>query len=116
MIELKEWWDVEYKILPEEDIKYSKVVLFTIKNHSPKIRKFKIGVKSVQLKNELNILKVKMFLDVYQSPLVVEIGKYKKEEIGIAIPKLSIPEDDGKIVFYIRNEDTKEEKEIPIYL
>ena len=116
MIELKEWWDVEYKVLPEENLNYSKVILITIKNHSPYIRKFRIGVEKVQVKNELNVLRLKMFLDIYQNPLVVEIGKYKKEEIGIAIPRLPIPEDDGKITIYVENEHTGERKTFDIYL
>jgi hypothetical protein len=116
MIELKEWWDVEYRILPEESIRYSKIVLITIKNHSPRIRKFKIGVENIHIKNKLNNLRIKMFLDVYQNPLVLEIDKYKKEEVGIAIPRLALPEDDAKIVFYVENEDTGERKTFEVFL
>ena len=116
MIELKEWWDVECKILPEESMNYSKVVVITIKNHAPHPRRFKIGVENIQIKNELNELRLRMYLDICQNPLVIEIDKYKKEEVGIAIPNLSLPEKEGKITIYVENEHTGERKTFDIYL
>jgi len=115
MIELKEWWDIEYTIVSEDHLKYDKKLLLTIKNHSPYIREFKIGVEKIDVKNQINYLRTKMFLDI-SNPIIISVDKYRKKTIEIPIPRLALPEKDGKIIIYVENLHTKEKKNIEIFL
>ncbi len=115
MIELKEWWDVEYTIVPEDHIKYDRKLIVTIKNHSPHIREFKIGVKKIDVKNQINHLRIKMFLDV-DIPVIISVDKYRRKTIEIPLPRLVLPEKEGKIIFYVENLHTKEKKDIEVFL
>jgi len=114
-MELKEWWDIEYSVIPEESVKYYKKVKIIIKNHSPFLRKFRIGLEKIDVKNELNYLRLKMFLDI-STPVLIEVEKYRKKEIEFTIPRLALPEKDGKIIVFVENVDKKEKKSIEIFL
>ena len=114
-MKLKEWWDVEYKIIPIDTLKYDKKVDITIKNHSPFSRSFRIALKEINVKDQMNSLKLRMYLDIV-APVVVTIDKYSKKTISVNIPRLVIKEKDSYIDISIRNEKTGEEKTVRIYL
>ena len=112
---LKEWWDVEYEIIPEEDLKYSKKVVLIIKNHSPHIRQFRIGVENINIKNQINNIRFRMYLDII-NPITVSIEKYRKYVVEIKIPRLVMPEEDARIDIFVENISNNEKKIIPIYI
>ncbi len=112
---LQDRWDVEVNISKDVDnIRYSKKIILIIKNHSPYIRKFEIGTKYLNFKDQYSALKFRMYYNLI-SPVVIHIDKYRKEKVEIPIPKVnSSPEDN--IVLYVKNLDKNEEKEIKIYV
>jgi len=114
-MELQEWWDIEYSIIPIDEIKYDKIVRIAIKNHSPFPRKFRIGVERVELKSKINEIRFRMYLDIFANPLFIEVDRYKKEIVDIKIPRLLVP-DEGKIILYVENVDKKEKKTFEIFL
>lgn len=114
-MELKEWWDVEYKIYPISSLKYDKKLDITIKNHSPYNRNFKIMFKGTNIKDQINALRLRMYLDII-APIVIPVDKYSKKVVSINIPRLATKEEDPYIDISIVNESTKEEKIIRIYL
>ncbi len=112
---LQDKWDVEVNISTDADnLKYSKKIILTIKNHSPYIRKFEVGTKYINFKDQYVALRFRMYYNLI-SPLVISIDKYRKENIEILIPKVNSSPDDN-IVLYVKNLDKKEEKEIKIYV
>ena len=112
---LKEWWDINYEIFPETDIKYSKKLVLIIKNHSPYLRQFKIGVENINIKNQINNIRFRMYLDII-NPLVVSVDKYKKAVVEIRIPRLVMPEEDAKIDIFVENASNNEKKIISVYI
>ncbi|MGC9133142.1 MAG: hypothetical protein ACP5GJ_01930 [Nanopusillaceae archaeon] len=115
MEELEDRWDVEVNISTDVDnLKYSKKVILTIKNHSPYIRKFEIGTKYIYFKDQYIALKFRLYYNLI-SPIVISIDKYRKQNIEVLIPKVNASQDDY-ILLYVKNIDKNEEKEVKIYV
>jgi len=109
--ELMDVWNVEIKTsFDVNNIIYEKKVLITIKNHSPYIRKFEVGTKYINIKDQYEALKFRIRYNL-TSPVVISIDKYRKETIEVLIPKVNHHLGDN-IVFYVKNLDKNEEKEI----
>jgi hypothetical protein len=113
--ELQDRWDVEVNISKDVDnLKYSKKIILTIKNHSPYVRKFEIGTKYIYFKDQYLALKFRLYYNLI-SPIVISIDKYRKQNIEVLIPKVNASLDDH-IVLYVKNIDKNEVKEIKIYV
>ncbi|BBL45811.1 hypothetical protein MJ1_0667 [Nanobdella aerobiophila] len=113
--ELEDRWDVSVNINKDVDnLKYSKKVIIIIKNHSPFIRKFEIGTKTINLKDQYMALRFRLYYN-FISPAIINIDKYRKENIELLIPNLEYREDEY-ILLYVKNLDKNETKEIKIYL
>ena len=111
---LQDRWDVEVKIEDANNLRYSKKVILIIKNHSPYIRKFEVGTKSINFRDQYSALKFRIYYNLI-SPVVIPIDKYRKEKVEILIPKVNSSPDDN-IILYVKNLDKNEEKEIKIYV
>ncbi|BFI73228.1 hypothetical protein YN1_2150 [Nanoarchaeota archaeon] len=112
---LQDRWDIEVEISEDVDnFRYSKKIILTIKNHSPYIRKFEVGTKYINFKDQYAALKFRMYYNLI-SPVVIPIDKYRKEKVEILIPKVNSSSEDN-IIIYVKNLDKNEEKDIKIYV
>ncbi|MFP3317160.1 MAG: hypothetical protein RXN79_02005 [Candidatus Nanopusillus sp.] len=109
--ELKDVWSVEIKTSFDVDnIIYEKKVLIIIKNHSPYFRKFEVGTKYINIEDQYEALKFRVHYNLI-SPVVISIDKYRKEIVEVFIPKINHHLGDN-IIFYVKNLDKNEEKEV----
>ena len=116
-MELKEWWDVEYKIEKVEDQKFPLRLVLFIKNHSPYENLFEYYLKRINVKDSLNMLKFYLYTGLGAKNRI-KVGKYSKERIEFKIPKLLVSNDTLSLEIGIRKVNEEGEKvvkvEIPV--
>ncbi len=115
MIELQEYWDVDYEITPVHHPKYDRRIKIIIKNHSPHKRRFRVKVKGYSLQDHQNILHLMLYGGI-NAPIVVEVDRYRKGFAEFDIPRLVAPEKEFIIQFQIENLDKGEVKTIEVKL
>jgi len=113
-MEVEDRWDVGYSVEPLLDQKYSKKVVITIKNHSPFLKNFRIWTDEVKIQDQLTNLRFRMYYNL-NSPVFVNIEKYKKVDVEAKIPRLDYMEGD-KVIIAIEEIGKKEIKRIEINL